>query len=152
MVDTVDRATRSRMMSGIKGKNTKPEMIIRKYLHFKGLRFRLHRKDLPGRPDLVFPRYNLALFVHGCFWHSHPGCKYAVIPESNRQFWITKLSKNVERDYLAVERLMEVGWRVLVVWECGAKHNSQALDQVITFIKSDKKVESWPSELPKPKV
>ena len=98
MVDVVDKATRSRMMSGIQGKNTKPELLVRKYLHGRGLRFRLHARELPGKPDLVFPKYKAVVFVHGCFWHRHAGCKYATTPGSREQFWTNKLSENVARD------------------------------------------------------
>ena len=118
MADIVDRATRSRMMSGIKGKNTKPEIIVRSYLHRQGLRFRLHDRRLPGRPDLVLARYQAVVNVHGCFWHQHPGCQFACMPASNRFFWRTKLTGNAERDALNDAELRRRGWRVLTVWEC----------------------------------
>lgn len=117
MTDVVDQATRSRMMSGIRGKNTKPELLVRSHLHRKGLRFRLHA-NLPGKPDLVFPKYRTAVFVHGCFWHRHPDCRYAATPKTNDEFWQTKFAANVKRDALAQEKLTTLGWRVLVVWEC----------------------------------
>jgi DNA mismatch endonuclease, patch repair protein len=107
MVDIVDRATRSRMMSGIKGKNTKPELIVRSYLHRCGLRFRLHDRRLPGKPDLVLRRHRAVVHVHGCFWHQHEDCQFAYMPKSNRQFWKDKL-KGSE------------GWRVFTIWECEA--------------------------------
>lgn len=118
MVDVVDRATRSRMMSSIRGRDTQPEIFVRKHLHAQGLRYRLARKDLPGKPDLVFPRYRAVVFVHGCFWHRHPECKYAATPSSNRDFWREKFATNVERDRRAEQKLRENGWRVFVVWEC----------------------------------
>lgn len=118
MVDVVDPATRSRMMSGIRGKNTKPELLVRKYLHTRGLRYRLHVKNLPGKPDLVFPKYRTVVFVHGCFWHHHAGCKYATMPSSRPDFWATKLSDNVARDQYQHTALDGLGWRVIVVWEC----------------------------------
>jgi DNA mismatch endonuclease (patch repair protein) len=118
MADIVDPATRSRMMAGIGGKNTKPEMRVRRYLHRHGLRFRLHDKKLPGRPDLVFPRYRTAVFVHGCFWHQHPGCRFAYMPSSNEDFWRAKLNRNVTRDAEKQAELVGAGWRVLTVWEC----------------------------------
>ena len=118
MIDVVDPATRSRMMSGIKGKDTKPELQVRKYLHSRGLRFRLHVKDLPGKPDLVFPKYKTVVFVHGCFWHQHTGCKYATMPSSRVNFWTNKLSENVMRDSYQIAALEGLGWRVFVVWEC----------------------------------
>jgi DNA mismatch endonuclease (patch repair protein) len=118
MADVVDKATRSRMMAGIQGKNTKPELLVRKYLHSRGLRFRLHAKELPGKPDLVFPKYKAVVFVHGCFWHSHPRCKFATVPATNIEFWKQKLDANRERDQRDKRRLKTRGWRVLTVWEC----------------------------------
>lgn len=118
MPDVVDPQTRSRMMAGIRGKDTKPEMTVRRYLHARGFRYRLHDKRLPGRPDLVFPRYRTVLFVHGCFWHQHPGCRYATTPATNAEFWQHKLSANLHRDTRQAEALVVSGWRVLTVWEC----------------------------------
>lgn len=120
--DIVSSEHRSRIMSMIKGKNTKPEMIVRSVCHELGLRFRLHRKDLPGKPDLVFPKHRLCIFVHGCFWHRHPDCKYAYTPKSRIEFWLPKLDKNVERDLHAQKTLLSLGWRVLVIWECDTKN------------------------------
>lgn len=124
MVDIVDQETRSRMMSGIQGKNTKPELLVRKYLHGRGLRFRLHAKELPGKPDLVFPKYRTVVFVHGCFWHRHPKCKFAYIPKSNTAFWLEKLQGNRKRDAKKVLELRKLGWRSLVVWECSLDDKS----------------------------
>lgn len=118
MVDIVNRETRSRMMSGIRGKNTTPELLVRKYLHGRGLRFRLHAKNLPGKPDLVFPKYKAVVFVHGCFWHQHPRCKLATMPASNVEFWKQKLGANRERDQRNKRMLKALGWSVLTVWEC----------------------------------
>lgn len=118
MADIVDSKTRSKMMAGIKGKDTKPEILVRKYLHRKGLRFRLHKKDLPGKPDLVFPGRKVALFVHGCFWHRHEGCPKATTPATNAQFWQKKFNDNVARDKRTREALEQLGWKVLVIWEC----------------------------------
>lgn len=117
MVDVVDKATRSRMMSGIRGRDTKPERIVRSHLHRLGLRFRL-RASLPGNPDLVFPKYRTAVFVHGCFWHRHPGCRFATTPATNRQFWLDKFEANVVRDAHVNLLLRRLKWRYLVVWEC----------------------------------
>lgn len=117
MVDVVNTATRSRMMAGIRGKNTRPELLVRSYLHRAGLRFRLHAA-LPGKPDLIFPKYRVALFVHGCFWHRHENCRYAATPSSNVQFWTRKFADNVKRDQRARCQLENTGWRVLVIWEC----------------------------------
>jgi DNA mismatch endonuclease (patch repair protein) len=139
MVDVVDKATRSRMMSGIQGKNTKPELLVRKYLHGKGLRFRLHAKELPGKPDLVFPKYKAVVFVHGCFWHRHSGCKYATTPSSREHFWANKLSENVARDSYQIATLVGLGWRVFVVWECELREGMARLDLLYSEITEDVK-------------
>jgi len=120
--DIVSPEHRSRIMSKIRGKNTKPEMVVRSLCHQMGLRFRLHRKDLPGTPDLVFPKFRLCMFVHGCFWHRHPGCKYAYMPKTRVDFWQTKLTKNIERDVKAEQALINLGWRVVTIWECHTKN------------------------------
>lgn len=117
-MDIVSPEKRSRMMAGIKGKNTKPELVVRKLVHGMGFRYRLHRKDLPGSPDLVFPRLKKVIFVHGCFWHRHPSCRFAYTPKSNSQFWLNKLEGNTRRDELALVALNAMGWEVLIVWEC----------------------------------
>lgn len=130
MVDVVDPATRSRMMSGIRSKDTKPELLVRKYLHARGLRFRLHVKDMPGKPDLVFPKYRTVVFVHGCFWHHHAGCKYATMPSSRTDFWVNKLSDNVARDQYQYAALTGLGWRVLVVWECELSSKTSKLGEL----------------------
>ncbi|MEC6408642.1 very short patch repair endonuclease [Achromobacter xylosoxidans] len=121
MPDVVSPEKRSRMMSGIKGKNSQPEMLVRKMLFELGYRFRLHRRDLPGTPDIAMPGRKIAIFVHGCFWHMHPGCKYAKTPSTRAEFWTAKLRGNVERDQRAVSKLAEMGWRVLNVWECAMR-------------------------------
>lgn len=118
MSDVVDRATRSRMMSGIRGRDTKPELVVRSFLHRRGLRFSLHRRDLPGKPDLAMPRWNAVIFVHGCFWHQHAGCPFAYRPKTNVAFWRTKLQGNVDRDRRNLRDLRVRGWRVFIVWEC----------------------------------
>lgn len=117
MTDVVDRATRSRMMSGIRGRDTKPEKQVRSYLHRAGLRFRLHA-SLPGKPDLVLPKHHAVVFVHGCFWHRHSGCRYATTPSSNIEFWQEKFDANVARDKRVTRQLRKAGWRVFVVWSC----------------------------------
>lgn len=101
--------------------NTKPELIVRSLLHSFGLRFRLHRKSLPGSPDIVLSKHHTAIFVHGCFWHRHPGCKYATTPKTRQEFWIPKFEGNVARDARKEAQLQELGWRVLIVWECETK-------------------------------
>ena len=121
MTDIVDAQRRSEMMAGIRGQNTAPELAVRRIAHRMGLRFRLHRNDLPGRPDLVFPRHRTAVFVHGCFWHRHEGCRRASTPKSRTVFWTTKFAANVERDARQQAALRTLGWRVLVIWQCETK-------------------------------
>lgn len=121
MADIVTPEKRSKMMAGIRGKNTRPELLVRQLLFSAGYRFKLHRRDLPGIPDIVLPRYRVAILVHGCFWHVHAGCRYAKLPSSNREFWQSKLQGNRERDQRNIRLLMEAGWRVLVVWECNTR-------------------------------
>jgi DNA mismatch endonuclease (patch repair protein) len=120
MTDVVDKATRSRMMRGIRGKDTKPELLIRKALFARGFRYRLHDKRLPGKPDLVFPAYNAVVFVHGCFWHGHK-CHLFKWPQTRKEFWRKKINRNRAVDRQAVRRLKEQGWYVLTVWECAIK-------------------------------
>ncbi|RYZ12573.1 MAG: DNA mismatch endonuclease Vsr [Alphaproteobacteria bacterium] len=130
MADIVDPATRSRMMSGIRGKNTKPELLIRKALHKRGFRYRLHCKDLPGKPDLCFPKYKAAIFIHGCFWHGHE-CHLFKWPSTRPEFWRAKIARNREVDIKAVAQLREAGWRVGFVWECALKGRTRmSLDEV----------------------
>jgi len=120
LVDVVDQATRSRMMAGIQGKNTSPELVIRRGLHAVGFRFRIHADQLPGKPDLIFPKYKAVIFVHGCFWHGHT-CRYFKIPKTRTEFWVEKIGKNRRRDELQIEALRVLGWRVLIVWECAVR-------------------------------
>jgi len=134
MADIVNKATRSRMMSGIRGKNTKPEMVVRRFLHRRGLRFRLHDSRLPGRPDIVLPRYKAVVDVHGCFWHQHPGCRFAYMPTSNTKFWRDKLGGNALRDARNREALTRLGWRVFVVWECQAA-DERGLEKLVHAIR-----------------
>ncbi len=125
MVDIVDKATRSRMMAGIKGRNTKPELVLRRALHARGFRYRLHAKNVTGRPDLVLPRYRAVIFVHGCFWHRHVGCRYTTTPATRPEFWQAKFSANVARDIAVRDSLLESGWRVATVWECALRRPEQ---------------------------
>ena len=118
MTDIVDRQTRSRIMSRIGGRDTKPEIAVRSGLHRLGFRFSLHRKDLPGKPDIVLPAYQTVIFVHGCFWHCHQGCDYFRMPKSNKRFWKKKLLGNRKRDQKNIDLLLREGWFVAVVWEC----------------------------------
>lgn len=137
MADIVDAVTRSRMMSGIKAKDTKPEMAIRKMLHAAGFRYRLHDKRLPGKPDLVLPKYRTAVFVHGCFWHGHEGCSLFRIPKSKTEFWEEKISQNIKRDSSHISELLANGWRVLVIWECATKGaNKMTSEDMILRIKT----------------
>ena len=121
MADIVDPFTRSRMMASIKGSNTGPEIALRKALHALGLRYRLHDRKLPGRPDIVLPRWKAVVFVHGCFWHRHLGCRYATVPATRPQFWNEKFAANVSRDQRNLDGLASAGWRTRVVWECDLK-------------------------------
>jgi DNA mismatch endonuclease (patch repair protein) len=117
-MDRVDAETRSRIMQAVPRKNSKPELLVRRIAHRLGLRFRLHVKTLPGTPDIVFPRYKSVIFVHGCFWHKHPGCKLASTPDDNREEWLRKFGGNIERDRRKTSELKQLGWRVLVIWQC----------------------------------
>ncbi len=121
MADVVDAATRSRMMSGIRGKDTKPELELRRHLHRMGFRYRLHGKGLPGRPDLVFPGYGAVIFVHGCFWHRHSGCRFTTTPATRPDFWARKFEENVARDKRNIVALRRAGWRVKVVGACAIR-------------------------------
>lgn len=127
MADTVDKQTRSRMMAGIKGKNTKPELAIRRTLHAYGFRFRLHPKEIYGRPDLVLPKHHAVIFVHGCFWHRHEGCRHASTPATRSEFWQAKFARNVARDNMVRKKLLTAGWRLAIVWGCALQNPNQAL-------------------------
>jgi len=121
VADVVDSETRSRMMAGIGRESTAPEVAVRKWLHAHGFRFRINQKDLPGRPDIVLRRHNAVIFVHGCFWHAHEGCRFSKIPATRSEFWIKKFDANRERDARKERELLEAGWRVAVVWECATR-------------------------------
>lgn len=125
-------------MANIRGKNTKPEIVVRRLLHKMGYRFRLHRKDLPGTPDIVFPGRKALIFVHGCFWHQHKGCRFAVLPVTRRSFWENKLSGNVSRDRRAVAALRRDGWRVSVVWECQTQRATVLENRLRRFLDVEK--------------
>lgn len=136
MPDTLSTAERSERMSRIGGKNTAPELVVRRLVHRLGFRFRLHRKDLPGRPDLVFPRLHKVIFVHGCFWHRHPepGCHLARLPKSRLEFWSPKLEANHLRDLRNQDDLLALGWRFLIVWECQLRDKEQLENRIRQFL------------------
>lgn len=117
-----EKEIRSRIMRSVRREDTKPEILVRKMLHSLGYRFRLHVKDLPGSPDIVLPKYKLVIFVHGCFWHRHAGCRYASTPSTRTEYWVPKFQKNVERDKKFERQLVELGWRVCIIWECETKN------------------------------
>lgn len=136
MGDVLSPEQRRRNMSRIRGRDTGPERIVRSMLHRMGYRFRLHRRDLPGRPDIVLPRLRSVIFVHGCFWHRHKGCRYATTPKTRAEFWQKKFEENVERDRRNVAALRKEGWRVLCVWECETRDPVALESQLRTFLES----------------
>lgn len=125
-------------MSSIRARNTKPEMLVRRHLHGLGFRYRLSPRDVPGRPDLVLPRHRVAILVHGCFWHGHRGCRFATVPSTKTEFWMTKFATNRSRDAAVEEKLLALGWRIAVVWECALRSSqSNTLQRVADFVVSD---------------
>lgn len=128
--------SRSENMRRIRSKDTKPEMVVRRLAHGLGYRYRLHAKDIPGKPDLVFPGRKKAIFVHGCFWHQHPGCVDGRLPRSNRAYWGPKLEKNKSRDELAIRELHDAGWEVLIIWECETENIENLRRVVVDFLGS----------------
>ena len=139
-MDVHSKETRSYNMSRIKSSNTKPEEIVRKYLFSKGFRYRKNDKRYPGKPDIVLPKYRTIIFVNGCFWHGHKGCKYYVVPKTNTDFWLNKINHNIERDQKQINQLKMEGWNVIVVWECQLKQEKQndTLMSIERNIKDDK--------------
>ena len=135
-MDTVTAEKRSEMMQAIRGKDTEIELLVRRLLHQAGYRYRLHRADLPGKPDIVFPGRRKIIFVHGCFWHHHPDpqCKISHSPKTNESYWSPKLEKTVLRDTKNVERLQELGWQSYVIWECQIKQPDDLLERLISFL------------------
>lgn len=147
MADVVTAAVRSRMMAGIRSANTTPELAVRSMLHRLGFRFGLNSRRLIGSPDVILPKYRVVIFVHGCFWHQHHGCRYAKLPKSNRAFWLKKFEKNVERDAYAIDALRGLGWRVLIIWECQIRDRIPGDDfpqSVSRWIKSRRVVGEFP--------
>ncbi len=137
-MDNRSKEARSRNMSNIPSKNTKPEETVRKYLFAQGLRYRKNVSKLPGKPDIVLPKYKTVVFVNGCFWHGHEGCKYFVPPKTNTEFWFAKFQYNQERDARNYQKLRDLGWRILIVWECEIRHGdaNKRLEQLIEEIKT----------------
>lgn len=131
MADTLTSERRSWNMSRIRGRDTRPELRLRSLLHRAGFRFRLHAKQLPGRPDVVLPKYRTVIFVHGCFWHRHPGCRNATIPSTRREFWQEKFDSNVSRDARNQAALEAAGWTVLTVWECELKADAESIIRLL---------------------
>ena len=134
MTDTISVSERSRIMSLIKPKNTRPELQLRRIVYGAGYRYRLHGVQLPGKPDLVFAGRRKVIFVHGCFWHRHDQCALARLPKSNQDFWRTKLERNKERDASDYRRLREMGWEVMVVWECELRDSGRVLQRITRFL------------------
>lgn len=130
MADRLSPEARSANMSRVGNKNTKPELLVRRILHRAGYRFRLHRSDLPGSPDVVLPRWRTAVFVHGCFWHGHEGCRRSKLPSTRTEFWQTKVERNQERDGIAKEGLERLGYKVVTLWECELKNEAGILERV----------------------
>lgn len=138
MADTVDKKTRSRMMAAVKGKNTSIEIALRRALFALGYRYRLHGRTLPGRPDIVLPKHNAAIFIHGCFWHGHDDCQAFCLPKTRKAFWRKKIERNKERDLESVAALAESGWRVMTVWECAMRRGKTA-----ETVRVAEKVDRW---------
>jgi DNA mismatch endonuclease (patch repair protein) len=139
MADVHSKVARSYNMSMIKGKNTRPEMLVRRYLHAVGFRYRIHDKKLPGKPDLVFPKYKTVIFVNGCFWHGHDDCRYFVVPKTRTEWWLNKINANRANDKKAALKLLESGWTILILWECELKGDNaeRTLKKVIQKIRPD---------------
>lgn len=136
MADVHTKETRSYNMSRIKGKNTKPEMLVRSFLHANGFRYRLHVKDLPGKPDIVLPKYKTVIFIQGCFWHGHDQCKYYVIPKTKTEWWLNKINGNKTKDSSNIESLKNAGWHVIEIWECELKpkQKSTTLTNLLVYL------------------
>ncbi|WP_295794748.1 DNA mismatch endonuclease Vsr [Mucilaginibacter sp.] len=124
MADVHSKETRSYNMSRIRSKDTKPEMLVRRFLHKNGFRYRLHVKTLPGKPDIVLPKYKTVIFIHGCFWHGHEGCRYYVVPKTRTEWWLNKIGGNIANDNKAKAVLQDAGWNIITIWECELKKSS----------------------------
>lgn len=137
MADVHSKEIRSFNMSRIKGKDTKPEMLVRKFLFSQGFRYRLHDKKLPGKPDIVLPKYKTILFVHGCFWHGHEGCRYYVIPKTRTDWWLTKINGNKMNDIKSINQLKQQGWKIIILWGCELRQNKiqSTFQQLLIILK-----------------
>lgn len=137
MTDVHDTKTRSYNMSRIRGKNTQPELIVRKFLFSKGLRYKLHDSNLPRKPDIVMPKYKKIILIHGCFWHGHEGCRYFVIPKTRTEWWVTKIRRNKEIDLKTIDALQIMGWSIKIIWECelNSAVKEKTLNETFEFIK-----------------
>ncbi len=136
MADVMTPEQRSRCMAAVKGKDTKPEMIVRKYLFSRGMRFRVQVRKLPGNPDIVLPKYKTVILVNGCFWHGHEDCKYFRLPKSNVEFWKEKIGRNIERDRESMQALLDLGWKIIRVWECELRNKANREDTLNKIYKS----------------
>ena len=137
MTDVHDIKTRSYNMSRIRGKNTQPELIVRKFLFSKGLRYKLHDSNLPGKPDIVMPKHKKIILIHGCFWHGHEGCRYFVIPKTRTEWWVSKIRRNKETDLKTIDALQKMGWSIKIIWECelNSPVKEKTLNETFEFIK-----------------
>jgi DNA mismatch endonuclease (patch repair protein) len=138
MADVHSKEMRSYNMSRIKSKNTNPEILVRKFLYARGMRYKLHDKRLPGSPDMVFPKYKTVVFIHGCFWHGHDNCRYYTVPKTRTEWWLNKINKNIERDHRNTELLKKKGWAVVTVWECDLKidKREKTLQKLLNKVKN----------------
>lgn len=140
VADVFSKEYRSALMSRIRGKDTKPEVLIRKYLHSIGFRYKLHSDKLPGKPDIILPRHKVVILIHGCYWHGHEGCKYAQVPKTKTDWWLSKIAATKKRDTLTIQKLQDLGWRVMVIYECSLKPKvrSVTMSEIVNFIKQGK--------------
>lgn len=135
MADVLSKEQRKKCMSHIKSKDTKPEIMVRHFLFTNGFRYRLHKKDMPGKPDIVLPKYKTVIFINGCFWHGHEGCKYATLPKANHDFWLSKITGNIERDKATYLTLRGLGWKVIEIWQCQLKPKTK--NQTLNNLKKE---------------
>jgi len=134
-MDNLSTELRSHHMRGVRRQHTKPELVVRRLAHALGFRYRLHRKSLPGSPDLVFPRYRKAIFVNGCFWHGHEGCRYGTVPKTRTEWWLAKIADNRARDARAIEGLSDLGWSSITIWECETRKSEGLSERIAAFLK-----------------